>query len=1238
MFDAAPLGEYAMASTQDEQSLTMRAEEIRVVGVVQGVGFRPTVYRLAIECGLMGSVANDGVGVVIRIAGYPDQIDVFLQRLYQEKPPLSRIDTLIRTPIALSELMEPGLPSSSGNLPAVSPSESGALGKLAAPEQLPEQLPAESATESATERLTSLPTGPSRFTATFESGSDDLTWDEHSIALGQQTAMEIQRNRQATRAHSHQGQSTENQLQGPRCPLHLRPEHRSSYTDDPVAESLAEGSVVTAETAQPAPWSTVAVADDGTIERQAGKTYGEVMAMDPREGSSVGQGEAGNHGRSRWLDRGPEGERPSPIDPEHGAESESAGPLDQVDPVRTELNGHSGADQTDLGDRGNWDDPRLAVDGNGAAAPASDSLSRSRLDQLFDSSPTAAPSEPSGDWGARSGIRPDVRPGISDRRLGDRVGPSDQDLNHGPSDPKLDANRLDHGLGQDLAQDLHQPLDPELSNSLAEELAELLEPAIDRLRPLEPTEPPTTPLGPIVPVVVDDADPGPALYTPLQPPTPIVSRSAPLPVSHRSQALDLSSAELLGRSPLSFRILESQSGPVRTQIAPDTATCAACLRDLHDPDSRYYHYPFVNCTHCGPRLTVIRSLPYDRVRTSMVGFQLCPDCQRDYDNPGDRRFHAQPTACPECGPRIWFERPSQQRPIVKDEQAIAQAAEAIRQGAIVAIKGLGGIHLACDATQEAVVQRLRARKHRPHKPLAVMARNLESVRQFCVVSDHERSLLLGGAAPIVLLTIRDPHYLAPSVAPDMTEAGVMLPYSPLHHLLMSAVDRPIVLTSGNRAGNPQCIDNHEAHLQLQSIADAFLLHNRSILNRVDDSVVRVLPTSVQVIRRSRGYAPSSINLPPGLTNSPPILALGSDLKNTICLSRDGQAILSPHLGDLDSPACLQAYSTAIADLRNLFDHRPSAIAVDLHPDGQAVKVGESLAKALEVPLLRIQHHHAHIAACLADNQWGFDRPPVLGIALDGFGWGSDGTVWGGELLWTTYEQYHRVGALWPARLLGGNRAAQEPWRNLYAQFHATGLLDRVDSEKWFAQKPLNLLTGMAQTGFNSPWSSSCGRLFDAVAAFLGCAPDCLSYEGQAAIALENLARQAWDQDQQAYPIELRSESLLWLHPQALWEALILDRALGLPEAVMALRFHRGLAQALVQAAQTLKQQGLHFGAIACGGGVFQNRLLLQCLEAALMASNLHDPLLLPQQVPVNDGGLALGQTAIAAAWLQLGHV
>ena len=263
---------------------------------------------------------------------------------------------------------------------------------------------------------------------------------------------------------------------------------------------------------------------------------------------------------------------------------------------------------------------------------------------------------------------------------------------------------------------------------------------------------------------------------------------------------------------------------------------------------------------------------------------------------------------------------------------------------------------------------------------------------------------------------------------------------------------------------------------------------------------------------------------------------------------------------------------------------------------------------------------------------------MLGIALDGFGWGSDGTVWGGELLWTTYEQYHRVGALWPARLLGGNRAAQEPWRNLYAQFHAMGLLDRVDSEEWFAQKPLNLLTGMAQTGFNSPWSSSCGRLFDAVAAFLGCAPDCLSYEGQAAITLENLARQAWDQDQQAYPIELRSESLLWLHPQPLWEALILDRALGLPEAVMALRFHRGLAQALVQAAQTLKQQGLHFGAIACGGGVFQNRLLLQCLEAALIASNLHDPLLLPQQVPVNDGGLALGQTAIAAAWLQLGHV
>ncbi|HEY9689953.1 MAG TPA: carbamoyltransferase HypF [Coleofasciculaceae cyanobacterium] len=1206
-----------MDTSNLNQSRGIRAEEIRIAGIVQGVGFRPTVYRLAIECGLAGSVANDGAGVIIRVAGDPQNIDLFLHRLAQERPPLARIDTVVRTPILVSA-MEMGGTADAHQPPVV-------------------------ATDSLDCRS---PLPPIQAASSASSASADASVDaEDSLALGQRTAMELHRNRHPspetaapeltidlapdlpdlpnlTDANgtpdpnayeslllnplsiTPTSVTSDQLLQGQRCPLHLRPERRYDYNS--VAARSPHPLVDRADQPQ-GQLQGQRQAPDRPHHAHSAQTAGEppeLVAPHPHPHASV----SGSLESAQRLGE-PERETTGTDDSHPLPQDES--PPDAIDPTDPEA-------LTSIVTYGDSE----------ASAPSTRSMSRSRLNEIFDTSPGARPNP----IGRKRSASPEQTPPgeaiapdaiANDSIANDAIAPdhSTEAVTEtaiepaGSAAPPLPTSPIPPAISQSL------------SDALAGELANLLEPAIDRL-----THDHTADQD-----FLDLADqfkrPAPPAR-PVSPPTLL-----PSPVAHRPQPIDLSSGELLGRSAMpAFRIVDSQPGPVRTQIAPDTATCAACLRDLNDPHSRFYRYPFVNCTHCGPRLTVIRSLPYDRARTSMAGFQLCTDCGQDYDNPGDRRFHAQPTACPTCGPMVWFERLGQQQPIVKDDRAIEQAAIALMQGSIVAIKGIGGVHLACDATQEAVVQRLRLRKHRPQKPLAVMVRNLEMARRFCQINDHERSLLTGAAAPIVLLTLTDPGQIAAAVAPGLTEIGVMLPYSPLHHLLMGYLDRPIVLTSGNRAGEPQCIDNQEARIQLQAVADAFLLHNRPILHRVDDSVVRVLPKAVQVLRRSRGYAPMPIALPPGLTKSPPILAMGNDLKNSLCLTRDGQAVLSPYIGDLDSPACLKSYTQTIAQFRSLFDHRPSAIAVDSHPDGQSVKAGEELAKALEVPLLRIQHHHAHIATCMVDNRWGLEQPPVLGIALDGMGWGSDGTIWGGELLWTTYNQSRRVGALRPARLLGGNRAAREPWRNLYAQLHAAGLLDRLDRTAHFANQPLNLIEGIAHSGLNSPWSSSCGRLFDAVAAFLGLWPDRISYEGQAAIALENLASQALDLDQEAYPIELLSESVLWLNPTVLWEAMLADRACGVPPSVIALRFHRGIAQGLIQAVETLHDRGLYFGAIACGGGVFQNRLLLTCLEAALTESPLRYPLLLPQQVPANDGGLALGQAAIAAAWMNLGHL
>ncbi|MGI8501160.1 MAG: carbamoyltransferase HypF, partial [Hassallia sp.] len=578
-----------------------------------------------------------------------------------------------------------------------------------------------------------------------------------------------------------------------------------------------------------------------------------------------------------------------------------------------------------------------------------------------------------------------------------------------------------------------------------------------------------------------------------------------------------------------FVISTSVSNAVKTEIAADAATCPQCQEDIFNPLSRWYRYPFTNCTHCGPRLSIIRAIPYDRNNTSMAAFPMCSECAKEYNDVENRRFHAQPIACHICGPQVTLER-ADGKPITASMFSMLDDIDAVctllQKGEIVAIKGLGGIHLACDATQETAVQKLRDRKKRYHKAFALMARDITVIEEYCTPNAKEKELLESSAAPIVLMQkkglgtgdwglgnkeIRGERQIALSVAPGQNTLGFMLPYTPLHHLILKRMNRPIVLTSGNISDEPQCIDNEDARQKLGKIADYFLLHNREIVNRLDDSVVRVVDDKVQTIRRARGYAPAPINLPPGFNNVPHILAMGSELKNTFCLLRDGQAILSQHLGDLENAAAFNAYQDTLNLYFNLFEHKPEIISLDLHPEYLSTKLGKELADANKIKVYNIQHHHAHIAACMAENNIPLDSKPVLGIALDGLGYGEDGTLWGGEFLLADYRQFQRLATFKPVAMIGGKQAIYQPWRNTYAQLLSAFTWQDLKQEyreleilQFLEKKPLNLLNQLIEKEINSPLASSVGRLFDAVAAAIGiCREEC-SYEGQAAIAMEAL--------------------------------------------------------------------------------------------------------------------------------------
>jgi len=683
--------------------------------------------------------------------------------------------------------------------------------------------------------------------------------------------------------------------------------------------------------------------------------------------------------------------------------------------------------------------------------------------------------------------------------------------------------------------------------------------------------------------------------------------------------------------PEDFQIVVSQEGEVRTAVSADACTCPDCLSEVLDPSNRRYRYPFTNCTHCGPRLSIVSAVPYDRANTSMACFDMCEQCRLEYENPTDRRFHAQPNACADCGPQLWLEDNSGNRLAeVEGKDYVQRTAELIQAGKIVAIKGIGGIHLACDAGNDSAVNTLRQRKQRYHKALAMMALDIEMIMSYADVGEHEAAMLQYRAAPIVVLQgTGEP--LASGIAPGQNTLGFMLPYTPLHHLLMLELERPMVLTSGNRSEEPQSIDNLDAHRRLDEIADYYLLHDRAIVNRLDDSVLRLADGRPRLLRRGRGYAPQTILLPDGFAGGQNILAMGGELKSTFCLLQDGRATVSQHLGDLEDVATYHDYQHNLKLYRRLFDFDPQLIVVDRHPNYLSSQLGRSMAAEDSVSLVEVQHHHAHIAACMVEHGLPSDTGKVIGVALDGLGYGEDNTVWGGEFLLADYAGYKRVAHFQPAPMLGGAQAMHEPWRNTFAHLMACMGWDRicddyVDLEvvEYLKGKPVSNLITMAEKGINSPMASSAGRLFDAVAAVLGVCRDSVGYEGQAAIELEALAwRQFKQQSDCAYGFKLEAGCLSW---SPLWKSLLGDLRDGVDPAIIAARFHHGLASAVAHTAAGLCGQN-NIQTVVLSGGVFQNRLLLERVSQLLRQQNL--TVLAPQILPANDGAVSLGQVVVA---------
>jgi hydrogenase maturation protein HypF len=692
--------------------------------------------------------------------------------------------------------------------------------------------------------------------------------------------------------------------------------------------------------------------------------------------------------------------------------------------------------------------------------------------------------------------------------------------------------------------------------------------------------------------------------------------SSPPPLAHIDT---ITSSKISPNGYTTFQIIESEAIPGEfVPISPDMAICNDCRRELFDPTNPRYRYPFINCTNCGARFTIIKDIPYDRPATTMAAFPMCSYCKEEYENPVNRRFHAQPVACPTCGPHIWLE--IDKKEIAAHEAALQQARQMLRDGKILAIKGLGGFHLACDARNGKAVQILRERKRRTDKPFAVMVFDSATAARYCKLSASELTLLESKEKPIVLASKVPQNGISALVAPGNNRIGMMLPYTPLHLLLLEPkADFPdvLVMTSGNISEEPIAYTNDEALTRLEDIADGFLLHDREIHMRIDDSVLSDFRGQPYFARRARGFAPQPIPLP---ITAPMLLATGAELKNTFCLSKDRYAFLSHHIGDLENAETLQSFEEAVAHYENIFRVKPAAIACDLHPDYLATRYAAARACREELPLFEIQHHHAHLAACLADNQWNMDEP-VIGAIFDGTGFGTDGAIWGGEFLLGNYSGFERKFHLAYVPQPGGDTATRIPARMALAHLWSAGIPweDDLAPLQFLNSEEKSILHKQLEQSINAPLTSSMGRLFDASAALIGIR-QAVNYEAQAAIEMEAYCL---EDENGTYPFSINADTI---DPAPLWAALLRDLHSGVSQEHMAARFHTAVTDLVLSVAERLRQESA-VNTVVLSGGVWQNKVLLTYSITRL--ENAGFKVLWHRNIPTNDGGIALGQVMIA---------
>ena len=682
--------------------------------------------------------------------------------------------------------------------------------------------------------------------------------------------------------------------------------------------------------------------------------------------------------------------------------------------------------------------------------------------------------------------------------------------------------------------------------------------------------------------------------------------------------------------PRSFEIRQSLEGEVQTGIVPDAAICAKCIEELNNPSDRRHGYAFLNCTNCGPRFSIIHALPYDRAKTTMSCFAMCDSCAEEFENINNRRFHAQPIACPECGPQIWFEDSTGNYHNDSMDRAVAL----IKRAGIVALRSVGGFHLACLARDEKAVATLRKRKNRPSKPFAVMVRDMNMARKYAIISSDIEEALLNVVAPIVLAPLATTSDLSPSVLCGLKTIGMMLPYSPLHTILLNHFDEPLVMTSGNIGNAPQLTNNAEAIVELAQIADGFLLHNRDINNRVDDSVIQITSNGPQTLRRARGLAPTFMPLPQGFENHPDAIAFGADLKNAFALAKKEQAILSQHIGDLSDFKTEQDLMRNISLWETLFDVQPKLVICDMHHGYRSTHLAEQYAKINNLPILRVQHHHAHAAALMVENNVG-KKDYILALVQDGLGMGLEREIWGAEALEVSYAHIRRIASLKPATMPGGNLASSQPWRNLVARLYAEyGVAEYwpLTYQKLLSQMPTDAVCAAIAQNINAPYASSTGRLFDAIAAALGLFPQQQSFEGEAAMHVQQLAED-WINDHgtpEPYLFKIEDNGMTIIDPAPIWKSLEADITKG-NIGLAAARFHVGWAQTWTQIATAQKFTNY----IGLTGGSFQNSLLLKMVTDMINDENFN--VISHKTIPANDGGIAVGQLAIGLSTMDNHH-